>query len=89
MPKHEMDPEDPMEMVGIELPAQSEAEVRDMALCFAEEFARDGWGEDALLNLFRNPLYVGPYRVWKQKGDAFVRSVIEEAGAKWRGRRAS
>lgn len=89
MPKNEIDPEDPMEMVGIELPAQSEAEVRDMALCFAEEFARDGWQAEAVFNLFRNPFYVAPYRVWKQKGDAFVRSVVEEALGRWRGRKTS
>ncbi|MBI4115648.1 MAG: hypothetical protein HY447_03630 [Candidatus Omnitrophica bacterium] len=84
MPKDETDPEDPMEMIGIELPAQSEDELRDMALCFAEEFAREGYDEERLFAMFRNPFYQGPYLAWKQKGDEFIRSVIQEAMRMWR-----
>ena len=83
MPKDEVDPEDPMEMIGVELSGQSEAELRDMALCFAEEFAREGWGEERLFSMFQNPFYQGPYLAWKQKGDEFVRSVINEALTMW------
>ncbi|MBI1870314.1 MAG: hypothetical protein HYS07_03870 [Chlamydiae bacterium] len=79
----ELDPEDPMEMVGVEFSLQSEAEVRDMALCYAEEFARDGWNEEKLLAMFRNPFYLGPHLVWRQKGDSFVLSVIQEAIRMW------
>ncbi len=81
--KKEFDPEDPMEMIGVELPGQSEAEVRDMVLCYAEEFARDGWNEEKLLAMFRNPFYLGPHLVWRQKGDSFVLSVIKEAIGIW------
>ena len=84
MAKKEFEPEDPIEMVGIELPGQTEAELCDMALCFAEEFAREGWDEVRLMAMFKNPLYQGPYLAWKQKGDEFVRSVIKEALLMWR-----
>ena len=84
MPKKEFDPEDPFEMVGVELQEQSEAELRDMALCFAEEFAREGWSKERLLKMFKNPFYQGPYLAWKQKGDEFVLSVIDEAIKMWR-----
>lgn len=83
MPKEESDPEDPMEMVAVELPGQSEVQLRDMALCFADEFIRDGWSEEKLFAMFQNPFYQGPYLVWQQKGDEFVRSVIQEVGKRW------
>jgi len=77
------EPDDPMELIGIELPRQSEAQLRDMALCFAEEFVREGWTQEQLFKLFKNPFYQGPYLVWKQKGDDYVRSIIAEATAMW------
>ena len=84
MVKNESEPDDPVEMVGMELPNQTEEQLRDMALCFAEEFARLGWDEEQLMKLFKNSFYLGPYLVWKQKGDDFVRSVIHEALNMWR-----
>jgi hypothetical protein len=84
MPKNEIDPEDPLEMVGVELHGQTEAQLREMALCFAEEFVREGWSAESLVNLFKNPFYQGPYLAWKQKGDAFVHQVVEEATKMWR-----
>lgn len=84
MPKNECDPEDPIEMIGVELSNQSEAQLRDMALCFAEEFVREGWTQEKLFKMFQDPFYQGPYMVWKQKGDDFVLSVIDEALKMWR-----
>ncbi len=78
------EPDDPMEMIGVQLPGQSEAELRDMALCFAEEFVREGWSEEKLERMFKNPFYQGPHLVWKQKGDDFIRGVIAEAMSWWR-----
>lgn len=84
MPSKECEPDDPVEMIGMQLSHQTEAQLHDMALCFAEEFVREGWDEERLLKMFKNPFYQGPYLVWKQKGDDFVRSVIEEAIHMWR-----
>lgn len=77
-------PDDPMEWVGVELDSQSEEAVRDMALAFAEEFVRSGWTEERIFQMFRNPFYQGPNLVWRQTGDEFVRSVIQEACGMWR-----
>ena len=88
MTSKEFEPDDPIEMVGMEIPGQSEAALRDMALCFAEEFVREGWSEEKLFAMFKNPLYAGPYLAWKQKGDEFVKSVIVEALNMW-GKRES
>lgn len=84
MIKKEFEPDDPVEMIGVELPHQTEEQLRDMALCFAEEFVREGWGEERLMGLFKNPFYHGPHLVWKQKGDDFCRCVILEAMRMWR-----
>lgn len=84
MMKKEYEPDDPVEMVGMELPGQDEAHLRDMALCFAEEFTREGWSREKIFQMFKNPFYQGPYCAWKQKGDAFVLSVIDEAAGMWR-----
>jgi len=84
MADKEYDPEDPMEMIGVQFPGQSEAQLRDMAVCFAEEFVREGWSAEKLFKMFQNPFYQGPYLVWKQKGDAFVQSAIQEAMKMWR-----
>ena len=84
MSQKEFDPEDPMEFVGVEFSHQSEAALRDMALCFSEEFVREGWTEEKIFSVFRNPFYKGPYQAWKQKGDEFIRSVIREAIHMWR-----
>ena len=78
------EPDDPLMMVGVGLSNQSEADLRDMALCFAEEFAREGWSKEKLFKMFHNPFYQGPYLVWKQKGDEFINSVIQEAFRMWR-----
>ena len=80
----EFEPDDPIEMIGVEIPNQTEEQLRDMALCFAEEFVREGWKEEELMKLFKNSFYHGPHLVWKQKGDDFVRSVILEALKMWR-----
>lgn len=83
MANKEYESDDPMEMVGYEIPGQSEAALRDMALCFAEEFVRDGLDEGKIMSLFRNPYYKGPYLAWQQKGDEFVKSVIRDAMRMW------
>jgi hypothetical protein len=84
MAKKDLEQDDPFEIHGVEIPGQTEAELRDMVLCIAEEFVREGWGEDRLLRMFQDPFYQGPYLAWKQKGDEYVLSIIHEAIKMWR-----
>ncbi|MBI4352684.1 MAG: hypothetical protein HY593_02035 [Candidatus Omnitrophica bacterium] len=84
MPKDEVDPDDPMELVGVEFASRDDAHLCEMALCFAEEFVREGWGAEEILKMFRNPFYRGPHLAWKQKGDAFILEMIEKAVKTWR-----
>ena len=77
--------DDPMELVGVELPAGEEA-MRDMAYVFAEEFARIGHDEAWLLRVFRNPFYTGPHRAFLALGEPAVREIITECVRAWHGR---
>jgi hypothetical protein len=74
----EPEPDDPFELKGVILPTQDEASLREMAGCFVEEFAQDGWSDEQLHAMFRNPRYRGPYLVWRQKGEAYIEEVIQE-----------
>lgn len=78
MPYKEPDAEDPMELVGVELPA-TEDNVLDMISCFAEEYARMGFTSEQILDLFRNPAYPPAYRAMQQVGEGKVRHMIAEA----------
>ena len=78
MPHKETEPDDPLELNGVVLPAPDETSLKEMAMCFVEEFLRDGWSDEQLRAMFRNPRYRGPYLVWRQKGEAYVEAVIHD-----------
>ena len=77
------EPDDPLELTGVILPAEDDASLKEMAVCFVEEFLRDGWSDEKLLAMFKNPFYRGPFLVWKEKGDAFVEAVIQDVRRRW------
>ncbi len=82
MPKYESDPEDPLELHGVEL-VTAEDTTGAMTECFIEEFLRLGYDAPRLLALFRNPFYSGLHRVLHTHGEAFVRQKITEVFARW------
>ncbi len=70
---------DPFEMVGVVLPeTMDDGALTEMACCFVEELARMGYGPEKILRLFRDPFYLGPYSVYRAKGEAFVRSLVDQ-----------
>ena len=79
----EPEPDDPFELTGVVLPAPDDSSLKEMAVCFVEGFLRDGWTDEQLRAMFRNPFYRGPYLVWRAKGDAYVDAVIREARRVW------
>ncbi|MCP5113772.1 MAG: hypothetical protein GY953_23300 [bacterium] len=79
-PPGEPKSDDPMELVGVALPADEEA-MREMAYTFAEEFAQLGYSEPRLLKLFRSPSYVAAHQVWLTLGDAEVLRIVNECVA--------
>ncbi len=78
MPYGEPDPEDPLALQGIEVPG-SESETREMARCFAEEFARMGWATLRILRLFQDARYAGPHRAFLLLGEKAIREIVAEA----------
>ena len=86
MPYDDPDPQDPMMLVGVALPADPEAD-RDMAYAFAEEFARLGYGARQIISLFREPFYAGAHGAYRRLGEAEIRRIVNETVAVWgRGR---
>ncbi len=82
MPKHETDPEDPMELCGVGL-LTAEDTSETMTECFIEEFLRLGYDAERLLALFRNPFYTGVNMVLQNRGEEFVRRKIAEVFGWW------
>ncbi len=72
--------DDPMELVGVSLPADEEA-TREMAYTFAEEFAQLGYGEERLLKLFRSPSYAAAHQAWLALGDNQILRIVKECVA--------
>ena len=72
--------DDPMELVGVALPADEEA-VREMAYTFAEEFSQLGYGEKRLMKLFRGPSYAAAHQAWLALGDDEVQRIVKECVA--------
>lgn len=84
MPHDEFVDEDPMEMIAAVVPGEA-GQLEAMAECFVEEYVRLGWDEPRLMTLFVNPLFLATHRVYRLKGDAYVRELIHATCAKWKG----
>jgi hypothetical protein len=67
--------DDPMELIQVCVP---EGDIEAMAECFVEEFICLGYDSERLLDLFRNPFYAGAHAVYRQRGEAYVQSLIDE-----------
>jgi hypothetical protein len=82
MPKDEFVAEDPMELVGMVMPG-GPGQLEAMAECLVEEYIRMGWDEERLMTLFKNPLFAATHRVYRHKGEAYVRQIITDCLLKW------
>ncbi|MBI4516573.1 MAG: hypothetical protein HY699_12245 [Deltaproteobacteria bacterium] len=82
MPYDDPDATDPQELVGVMLPAGPEA-MREMAYTFAEEFARNGYGREQIVALFRNPFYSGAHGAYRALGAQAAEAIIDECVAVW------
>jgi hypothetical protein len=82
MTAKKLDPDDPMALVGVAVPADADA-LDEMARCLVEEYLREGWAEERLLALFRNPFYRTPHLIYRARGEEYVRHLIEQVGARW------
>jgi hypothetical protein len=82
MPYRDPEPDDPQELVGVELPGD-ESVTREMAAAFADEFARLGYTRAQILALYRQPHYAGAHQAWRLLGEEVVARLVDEALAVW------
>jgi len=61
-----VEPDDPMNLYAVEIPGDPELMLR----LLVEEYARMGFGLEALLGLFRDPFYVAAHGLWLHYGEA-------------------
>ncbi len=69
------EPTDPLDLVGTMVPG---GDVEFLARCFVEEYAAMGYDGEQILELFRQPQYVGVHPVYRAKGEGAVRALIED-----------
>ncbi len=74
--------DDPMEMIGVVLPGE-QGQLEAMAECLVEEYVRLGWDARRLMTLFVNPMFMATNRIYRQKGETYVRQLIRKSRAKW------
>ena len=82
MPYHELEPEDPQELVGVELPGD-ESVTLEMAAAFADEFAQLGYTRPQILGLFRRAEYTGAHQAWTLLGEEAIARLVDESLAVW------
>ena len=80
MPNKAFERNDPMDLVGMVLPGEA-GQVEAMAECIVEEYVRLGWDERRLFSLFVSPMFLATHRIYRQKGEGYVRQLIRET---WR-----
>jgi hypothetical protein len=78
----EFEDEDPMSLVGMVMPGEP-GQLELMAECLVEEYVRLGWDEARLMTLFYNPMFLATHRIYRQKGEPYVRELIRQTCQKW------
>ncbi len=76
----DIEPGDPMELVGVGLP---EGDMDHMAECLIEEYMFLGWDERKLMTLFTRPFFQTTHRIYREKGEEYVRALIQRVRDKW------
>lgn len=78
----EFEDEDPMALVGMVMPGEA-GQLEAMAECLVEEYVRLGWDEPRLMVLFQNPMFLATHRIYRHKGEQYVRELIRQTCKKW------
>ena len=81
--KKEAEADDPMELMGMMAPGDADSDERQ-AEATIQEFVLMGFTDEGLLELFRSPHYQATHRLWKVKGEAYVKDMIARERAAWR-----
>ena len=76
------DAADPMALVGVPVP---HGDARAMARCVVEEYLLLGWDERQVMQLFARPCFAATHLIYRERGAAYVRSLIREVADAWTG----
>lgn len=79
-PIKDAEPDDPDELTGVALPGNTEEE---MAECFVEEYVMQGFADDMILRLFREPFFAGTHAIYLNRGEPWVTDLIARVRSKW------
>lgn len=80
MPYHNPEADDPLVLNGLAFNA-TRASAVEAASTFAEELARLGHPEQAILNLFQSPAYQGPHSAWRMLGAEAIAEIVRDTCA--------
>lgn len=83
MAEKHFEDDDPMELVGMVMPG-GPGQLEQMAEAIVDEYARLGWDEKRMMALFVNPFFLATHRIYRLKGEAYVRELIQRIVARWR-----
>ena len=81
--KKEAEQDDPMELMGMIAPGDSDSDERQ-AEATIQEFVLMGFTDEGLLGLFRDPHYQATHRIWTAKGEAYVLEMIARERSAWK-----
>jgi hypothetical protein len=71
-----------MTLHGVAVETDDSSAMREMAVCFIEEYLRMGYGRDDLLGMFRVRRYAGPYLAYRALGEDSIAALIEEMASR-------
>ena len=81
--KKEVEQDDPMELMGMLAPGDADSDERQ-AEAMVEEFLLMGYPPEAVMDLFRAPHYQATHRLWCQRGEPWVRGILDQVVGSWR-----
>ncbi len=76
----ELDPDDPMELVGVEIEGGDADQVLDDLV---QEYLFLGWSPAQIMFLFRSPHYAATHYIYQQKGGDYVKGRIGQLSQQW------
>lgn len=82
MAEKDLEKDDPMEFVGVALPGDT---TDAMAEVLVEEYVKMGMPDDEIFRLFQDPFYAGTHAVYRARGEAYVRELIQRVRSAWGG----
>ncbi|MDE2089200.1 MAG: hypothetical protein KGJ12_04195 [Gammaproteobacteria bacterium] len=80
MVEKQYEDDDPMVLVGVGVPGGDAGEAAE---AFISEFMGLGLDDRALLELFKNPFYLGTHRIYREKGEQYVTALIARLRDEW------